>query len=44
VQEAALNKQLEIAKNAIRKGANNNFVAEITGLTIEQIAELRNRN
>jgi ribosomal protein L10 len=29
-------------KNAIKKGANNEFIADITGLTTEQIAQLRN--
>jgi predicted transposase/invertase (TIGR01784 family) len=41
VEEAELNKQLEIAKNAIKKGADNNFIADITGLKIEQIEQLR---
>ncbi len=34
-------KQIEIAKNAIKKGADNDFIAEITGLTPEQVQELR---
>ena len=38
---AELRKQIEIAKNAINKGANNEFIADITGLTVEQIEELR---
>jgi predicted transposase/invertase (TIGR01784 family) len=47
VQEAVTttehNSKLEIAKNAIKKGADNNFIAEITGLTTAQIEELRNQ-
>ncbi len=33
--------KVEIAKNAIKKGADNQFIADITGLTIEQIEQLR---
>jgi hypothetical protein len=33
--------KIEIAKNAILEGANNAFIAKITGLTIEQVAQLR---
>ncbi len=32
----------EIAKKAILKGLDNDFIAEITGLTIEQVEKLRN--
>jgi nitrogen regulatory protein PII-like uncharacterized protein len=32
---------VEIAKNAIRKGLDNQFIRELTGLTLEQIEELR---
>jgi PD-(D/E)XK nuclease family transposase len=32
----------EIAKKAIFKGADNDFIAEITGLTVEQVEQLRN--
>ena len=35
------NRSLEIGKNAIIAGATDNFIAEITGLTMEQIQELR---
>jgi predicted transposase/invertase (TIGR01784 family) len=39
--EAEYEAKKEIAKNAILEGANDNFIAKITGLTIEQIEELR---
>ena len=42
VQEANLTKQIEFAKNAIKKGLDNQFIAELTGLTVEQIEALRN--
>jgi predicted transposase/invertase (TIGR01784 family) len=32
-----------IAKNAMLEGASNEFIAKITGLTIEQIEQLRNK-
>ena len=34
-------KAVEIAKNAIKKGSDNEFIADITGLTVEQIEQLR---
>jgi predicted transposase/invertase (TIGR01784 family) len=34
-------RNIEIAKNAILEDANDNFIAKITGLTLEQIQELR---
>jgi predicted transposase/invertase (TIGR01784 family) len=34
-------REIEIAQKAIKKGANNNFISEITGLSIKQIEELR---
>jgi predicted transposase/invertase (TIGR01784 family) len=37
------NRNLEVAKNAIIEGANDSFIAKITGLTMEQIQELRIR-
>lgn len=40
-QEAQKRKQIEIAKNTIKKGLDNKFIAEITGLTIDQVQELR---
>jgi len=39
--EAALNSKIEIAKNAILEGVNNDFIAKITGLTLDQIEALR---
>ncbi|TAF32816.1 MAG: Rpn family recombination-promoting nuclease/putative transposase [Cytophagales bacterium] len=33
----------EIARNAILKGYNNQIIADITGLTVEQIEQLRNK-
>jgi predicted transposase/invertase (TIGR01784 family) len=35
-------RNIEIAKNAILEGANDNFIAKITGLSLEQIEKLRN--
>jgi hypothetical protein len=35
-------RNFEIAKNAIKKGADNKFIADITGLSVEQIQQLRN--
>jgi len=35
------NEKIEIAKNAILEGANNSFIAKITGLTLEQVEQLR---
>jgi predicted transposase/invertase (TIGR01784 family) len=39
-----INEKIEIAKNAIKKGFDNQTIAELTGLTIEQIEVLRNEN
>jgi predicted transposase/invertase (TIGR01784 family) len=36
--------KMEIAKNAIKKGADNEFIADITGLSLSQIEKLRNEN
>lgn len=41
VGQAELDKQMEIAKNAILEGANDNFVSKITGLSMKEIKELR---
>jgi len=35
--------KIEIAKNAILEGSKNEFIAKITGLTVEQIEALRNK-
>jgi ribosomal protein L10 len=43
VEQAELNRNIEIAKNAIIEGAKNEFITKITGLTIEQIEQLRNQ-
>jgi len=40
-KEENYKKAVEIAKNAIIEGANNEFIAKITGLTLEQIEALR---
>ncbi|TAH30396.1 MAG: hypothetical protein EAZ06_03430 [Cytophagales bacterium] len=40
-QKAELRKQIEIAKNGIKKGLDNQFVSDLTGLSIEQIEQLR---
>ncbi|MEM6297962.1 MAG: hypothetical protein AAF740_04645 [Bacteroidota bacterium] len=34
----------EIAKNTILEGASNEFIADITDLSVEQIKELREKN
>jgi hypothetical protein len=34
-------KAIEIAKNAIREGSKNEFISKITGLSVEQIEQLR---
>lgn len=39
--EAKQEKAVEIAKNAIKKGSDNEFIADITGLSVEQIEQLR---
>ena len=41
VQEAKSRRDMEIAKNAILEGANDTFISKITGLTVEQIEQLR---
>ena len=40
-QEAEFRKQIEIAKKAIKKGFDNETIAELTDLTLEQVKELR---
>lgn len=35
-------REMEIAKNAIRKGFDNETISDLTGLTVEQIEKLRN--
>ena len=40
-QESRQERNIEIAKNAIAEGANDDFVAKITGLAIEEIQVLR---
>ncbi len=37
-------KQMEMAKNAISEGLDNKIIAKLTGLTLEQIEQLRNEN
>jgi ribosomal protein L10 len=34
--------KVEIAKNLILLGSDNNFIEKATGLTVEQIEQLRN--
>jgi predicted transposase/invertase (TIGR01784 family) len=41
VEEAVGEKQIEIAKNLISLGSDNDFIAKATGLTVEQIEKLR---
>ncbi|PFH17076.1 hypothetical protein B0S93_0867 [Caldicellulosiruptor bescii] len=35
--------QLEIARNLILEGAEDSFIAKVTGLDIEKVKELRNQ-
>ncbi|MDX2306469.1 MAG: Rpn family recombination-promoting nuclease/putative transposase [Microscillaceae bacterium] len=42
-QKAEQRRNVEIAKNAIRKGFDNLTISELTGLAIEQIETLRNK-
>ncbi len=42
VEEAVEEREFEIAKNLISLGSENDFIVKATGLTIEQIAQLRN--
>jgi predicted transposase/invertase (TIGR01784 family) len=42
VEQAEINRNIEIAKNAILEGSKNEFIAKITGLTTEQVEQLRN--
>ena len=39
--KAVQNRNLKIAENAITKGADNQFIADITGLTLVEIEEIR---
>ena len=41
VEQTSLNRNIEVAKTAIKKGLDNSFIAELTGLTTEQIELLR---
>jgi hypothetical protein len=41
--EAQLERNLEIAKNAIKKGFDNQTIAELTDLPTEQVEQLRNQ-
>jgi hypothetical protein len=41
-EKAKQSKQIENAKNGIVKGYDNQVIADITGLTIAQVEELRN--
>jgi predicted transposase/invertase (TIGR01784 family) len=43
VEKAELSKQTEMAKNGISKGYDNQIVADITGLSVEQIEQLRSK-
>lgn len=43
-EQAKSNTLIEIAKNAILKGADDHFIADIIGLTFEQIQVLRAEN
>jgi predicted transposase/invertase (TIGR01784 family) len=41
VEQAELNRNIEIAKKLIKRNLSNNDIAEDTGLTVEQIEQLR---
>jgi predicted transposase/invertase (TIGR01784 family) len=40
-KEGKIERDIEIAKNMIKKGFENETIAEVTGLSIEQIEALR---
>jgi predicted transposase/invertase (TIGR01784 family) len=40
--EAKQEEKIEVAKNLISLGSNNEFIVKATGLTVEQIEQLRN--
>jgi predicted transposase/invertase (TIGR01784 family) len=42
LETAVEDRLIEVAKSAILEGANDNFIAKITSLSLEQIQELRN--
>jgi len=42
LETAVEERKIEIAQTAIRKGLDNEFISELTGLTVEQIEALRN--
>jgi len=43
LETAVEEREIEIAITAIRKGLDNEFISELTGLTVEQIEGLRNK-
>jgi predicted transposase/invertase (TIGR01784 family) len=43
VEEAVEEREIEIAKNGILKGYENNVIADLTNLTVEQIEKLRSK-
>jgi hypothetical protein len=42
LETAVEENKIEIAKNAILEGATDNFIAKITGFSVEQVERLRN--
>jgi predicted transposase/invertase (TIGR01784 family) len=42
LETAVEEREIEIAQTAIKKGLDNEFISELTGLTVEQIEALRN--
>ncbi len=42
LETAVEEREIEIAQTAIRKGLNNELISELTGLSVEQIEQLRN--
>jgi predicted transposase/invertase (TIGR01784 family) len=41
VEEAMINRNIEIVRNLIKEGADNTFISRITEMSIEQIASIR---
>jgi predicted transposase/invertase (TIGR01784 family) len=40
LQKAKHEKEIEIAKNMLKKGSDIDFIAEVTGLSVKEIKEL----
>lgn len=44
LEQGAKQEKLEIAKKLIQNGLDNNFIIETTGLTLDEVRELRKEN